>query len=40
MSNVPPSPAQTSTLTSRSPRMSSAARMPDATAPPVSNAVW
>jgi hypothetical protein len=40
MSNVPPSPAQAMTVVSVSPRTSRAARMPDATAPAVSNAVW
>src|SRR3990170_466840 len=40
MSNVPPSPAQTMTVVSDSPRTSSAARMPEAVAAPVSKAVW
>ena len=40
MSKVPPSPAQVTTWVSVSPRASRAARMPLATAPPVSNAVW
>ena len=37
---VPPSPAQTMTWVPVSPRMSRAARIPEATAPPVSKAVW